>query len=171
MGCKWVNPPSPRLSLITRPDSCWRLEFVVPWVWECSGPGPWVKLSPVPFPTSRCSLVSILPYQHCSGLKQSCQQILHPQQIIEAGWWIQGLCCRVVFTDSSCLCPIVLPAAHSCVSSHELLCRMGQAFGIHNNILWEEVFHPHGLCVFLLSAGKGLIPIYKHRGWGKGGGL
>lgn len=53
--------------------------------------------------------------------------------------WVGGYrafvkCC---FTDSSCLA--VLPAAHSCISSHECLCWMGQAYGIHNNILPEEV--------------------------------
>lgn len=113
-------------------------------------------LCTAPFPTSHCSLVSILaPTNCCSGLKPSCQQILRPQQIIEAGWWIQGLCCTVVLLTRAACASLCYRLNRSCVSSHELMWWIGQAYGIHNNILLEEVLHPHGICVFLVAAGKG----------------
>lgn len=147
MGCKWVNPTLPCLSLITRLDSCWRLSVldccsVLPCVWEYSRPWP----------------CTVKKNQHCSSPHLSLQPclnigpttLLRPEAELSAdiaptadywGWLVDtGPLLQCCFTDSSCLCLIVLPTAHSCVSSHELLWWIGQAYGIHNNILIEDIF-------------------------------
>lgn len=64
--------------------------------------------------------LKLLAQQRCSGPKQSCQQILCPQQITEAGRLIQGLCCSVVvLTRAACasLCyrlPVAASVHMSC---------------------------------------------------------
>lgn len=104
--------------------------------------------------------------QHCSFPHLSLQlclnigpiMLLRPEAELSAdiaptadywGWLVDtGPLLQCCSTDSSSLCLIVLPAAHSCISSHELLRWMGQAYGIHNNILLEEVF----ICTGSVSA-------------------
>lgn len=67
-------------------------------------------------PLTAASIISAK--QRSSSLKQICQHILRPQQIIEAGWWIQGLLLQCCFTDSSSLCLIVLTRLLIAASVH-----------------------------------------------------
>lgn len=148
MGCKRVNPTSPCLSLITTLDSCRLLYFFdslrrgAVRLGLSAGPPALHSTNSAQFLSLllTAALSQFLAQQHCDGLEAELSADIVPTadywgRLVDTGPLLQCCC-----TDSSCLCLIVLPAARSCVSSHELPCWMGQADGIHNNILFEEVF-------------------------------
>lgn len=142
MGCKWVK------SHITLPVSDYQAGFLLtslgldrcsvePCVWAVLDLAHSKKLSTVCFPTSHCSLVSILARR---------TKLLRPRSRVVSRYCAHSRLLRLVGGYRAFVAVLFywleLPvpslcytAAHRCVSSHELRWWMGQAHGIHNNIL------------------------------------